>query len=76
MAETFKNPISFAWHVGGDIVHNGVKITQEIRGAVSDYKAEKWQDFGKNCGEAVSHVFLGSVKEYNALAAENPELEK
>jgi len=37
MAKTFKNPASFAWHVGGDIVHNGVKITSEIRSAVDDY---------------------------------------
>jgi len=47
MAKTFKNPVSFAWHVGGDIVHNGIKITKEIHGAVNDYKSEKWLSFGK-----------------------------
>lgn len=76
MAKTFKNPVSFAWHVGGDIIHNGVTITKEIHGAVSDYKSENWTSFGKNCGEAAAHVFLGSEKEYQAMAAENPELEK
>ena len=60
IAETFKSPVSFAWHVGGDIIHNGVKITHEIESAVTDYKADKWYDFGKDCGEASAHVFLGS----------------
>jgi len=63
MAETFKNPRSFAWHVGGDIIHNGVKITSEIRTAVDDYKKEQWMDFGKQCGSAASHVFIGSGKD-------------
>merc|ERR1719446_727330 len=65
MAAAFKTPISFAWHIGGDIIHNGVKITKEVHGAVDDYKEEKWFDFGKNCGEAVAQVFLGSeTQEY------------
>lgn len=76
IAESFENPVSFAWHVGGNIVHNGVKITKDINGAIEDYKSEKWYDFGKQCGEASAHVFLGSTKEYLAFAAENPELEK
>ena len=75
IALTFKSPVSFAWHVGGDIIHNGVKITQEIETAVSDYKTEQWYDFGKQCGEAAAHVFLGSPKEYMALA-ENPQNER
>ena len=62
IALTFKSPVSFAWHVGGDIIHNGVQITKEIETAVSDYKSEQWFYFGKNCGEAAAHVFLGSQK--------------
>lgn len=68
--------MSFAYHVGGDIIHNGVKITSEIKNAVSDYNQQKWYDFGLEAGEASAHVFLGSTKEYLALAAEDPEKEK
>lgn len=75
IAATFKSPVSFAWHVGGDIIHNGVKITKEIETAVSDYKTEQWYDFGKQCGEAAAQVFLGSPKEYMTLA-ENPQNER
>lgn len=59
MAAIFKSPVSFAWHVGGDIIHNGVKITEEVETAITDYKTENWYDFGKQCGEAAAHVFLG-----------------
>ena len=76
ISESFKNPVSFAYHVGGDIIHNGVKITSEIKNAVSDYNQQKWYDFGLEAGEASAHVFLGSTKEYLALAAEDPEKEK
>lgn len=63
MAAIFKSPVSFAWHVGGDIIHNGVKITEEVETAISDYKSENWYDFGKQCGEAAAHVFLGSASQ-------------
>lgn len=77
MAETFRSPVSFAWHVGGDIVHNGVKITHEIEGAVSDYKSEQWFDFGKNCGEAAAHVLIGSPHEREQLGlADDAQREK
>lgn len=60
MAAIFKSPVSFAWHVGGDIIHNGVKITKEVHTAIDDYKSENWYDFGKQCGEAAAQVFLGA----------------
>lgn len=57
---TFEHPVSFAWHIAGDIVHNGVKITKEVETGVNDYKNENWYDFGLQFGEAAAQVFLGS----------------
>ena len=67
IAKTFSSPKSFIWHVGGDIIHNGVKITTEIKSAIADYQTEKWYDFGFKCGEAASDVFIGTPKEFLQL---------
>jgi hypothetical protein len=61
MAEEFKNPKQFAWHIAGDIWHNRVEITKEIKTAVSDYEKKKWYDFGLQVGEAAEHVFIGQM---------------
>lgn len=71
MATTFGNPVSFAWHVADDIVHNGVKITKEVEAGIQDYKDEDWYGFGFNFGEAAAQVFLGAESQ-----AHLAELEK
>ena len=57
---TFEHPVSFAWHVAGDIIHNGVKITKEVETGIEDYKNGDWYGFGLQFGEAAAQVFLGS----------------
>jgi hypothetical protein len=42
MVKNFKSPISFAYHVGKDILVNGVQIFHEIEDAVTSYKAQNW----------------------------------
>lgn len=59
IAIAFKNPVSFSWHIAGDIIHNGVKITHEIETGIEDYKKADWYGTGLNFGEAAAHVFLG-----------------
>jgi|TARA_B110000305_G_C19405190_1_gene622328 hypothetical protein len=60
MAAIFDSPTSFAYHVGKDILVNGVQIFQEIETAVADYKSQKWEDFGFMVGEATAKTLLGS----------------
>ena len=38
MASQFTNPISFAFHVGADLLVNGVQIYDDITGAINDFK--------------------------------------
>ena len=38
MAVIFASPLSFAYHVGKDLVLNGVDIYHEIRNAITDYE--------------------------------------
>merc|ERR1712070_60150 len=63
MAEVFKHPKSFAWHIAGDVWHNRVNISKEVHTAVDDWKSQQWYDFGKNCGEAAANVFIGKVSQ-------------
>jgi len=77
IALTFENPVSFAWHVAGDIIHNGVKITKEVHAGVEDYKAGNWYDFGLQFGEAAAQVFLGKEsQDYWVENGKNVEMAK
>ena len=58
-AAIFASPMSFAWHVGKDLVVNGVDIYHEIKTSVTDFEAGKWEDFGFNVGEATAKLILG-----------------
>jgi len=40
IAAVMSNPSSFAYHVGKDLLVNGVDIYHEIKTAVNDYKNE------------------------------------
>ena len=74
IALTFEHPVSFAWHVAGDIIHNGVKITKEVETGIEDYKNGDWYGFGLQFGEAAAQVFLGS--ESQAAIAEQAKNQK
>lgn len=59
IANEFKSPMSFVYHVGKDLIHNGVQIFEEVHTAVDDYEQGKWEDFGYQCGMAAAKTFLG-----------------
>jgi hypothetical protein len=40
MAEIFSSPMSFAYHVGKDIVLNGVDIYHEVEAAITAYETQ------------------------------------
>ena len=60
MVAIFSSPESFAYHVGKDLLVNGVDILGEIEAAVTDYESKNWSDFGENVGEATAKVILGA----------------
>ena len=60
MIANFKSPLSFAYHVGKDILVNGVQIYNEIDSAVNDYKSSNWRQFGYDCGYALGLVLIGN----------------
>ena len=60
MVEIFSSPESFAYHVGKDLLVNGVDILHEIEAAVTDYESKNWSAFGENVGEATAKVILGA----------------
>ena len=60
MIEAFKSPISFVFHVGKDLIVNGVQIFEEIEAAVKDYKNKDYLDFGINIGKALDKIFVGN----------------
>ena len=63
LAKVFQSPKSFAYHVGKDILVNGKDIFHEIEASVSDYKAENWEQFGLDVGEAAAKTILGDEEE-------------
>ena len=59
MAAIFESPASFAWHVGKDLLLNGVDIYNEINASIRDYENQSWEDFGYDIGEASAKLLLG-----------------
>lgn len=59
MVAVFDSPLSFAYHVGKDLLINGVDIYHDVDTAVTDYKNQNWDDFGYHVGHAAAKAFLG-----------------
>ena len=62
MIMSFKDPKVFIAHVGKDIWVNGVDIFNHIKTGVADYEASKYEDFGKEMGDALAEVLLGTIE--------------
>jgi len=58
-AHTFTNPWSFAWHVGTDLLLNGVDIYNDIEGAISTWEAGQYEQFGEDVGDALAKIIIG-----------------
>jgi len=67
MIKNFKSPMSFAYHVGKDLLVNGVSIYHDIKGAIAAYKAKEYKTFGYDIGHALASIFIGApidIKEH------------
>ncbi len=56
----FKSPWSFVFHVGKDLLVNGVDIFEEISDAVNDWKAQSYRQCGEEIGEALNKLLIGA----------------
>merc|ERR1712070_782830 len=59
--ETLKHPISFAYHVGKDLIVNHADIFTEVSEAIDDYHSQKWEECGKSTGAALSKLLVGEM---------------
>lgn len=60
MASIFSSPTAFAYHVGKDLMINGVDIFHEIEDAIQQYADKNWEKFGEDVGEAAAKTILGA----------------
>merc|ERR1712216_215671 len=59
---SFSSPTSFAYHIGHDLIVNGVNIFNEINGAINYWKAPDYNKFGFDVGHALAMVIIGEKK--------------
>lgn len=59
MLLTFKNPKSFAFHIGKDLLYNGKSIYKEISDAINQYEAGNLQAFGEDIGNILALIVVG-----------------
>ncbi|CAD8099315.1 unnamed protein product [Paramecium primaurelia] len=50
MLEQLRNPWTFSYKIGYNLIVNGLDIYQEINTAIKDWKSEIYEDFGKQIG--------------------------
>jgi len=61
MAAVYSNPWSFAYHIGKDLVVNGVSIFKDTESSVTNYEAGKFEAMGENIGDALAKLLLGGA---------------
>lgn len=60
MLKVFKNPHTFVFHVGKDLMINGVQIYKEISDAIMQFEQAKYFDFGEDLGLALAQLIFGA----------------
>merc|ERR1712193_118587 len=58
--EALKHPKELAFHVGKDLIVNHADVFHEVSASIDDYHAQKWEDFGKDTGAALSKLLVGT----------------
>ena len=62
MVTAFSSPQAFAWHIGKDLLVNGVDIYHDIDNGIKDYNSQSWKSFGQDIGNASAKILLGSAQ--------------
>lgn len=61
MAAVYSNPWSFAYHVGKDLIVNGVTIFHDTESSITNYEAGKFEAMGENIGDALAKLLVGGA---------------
>ena len=69
MATIFESPWSFTYHVGKDIIVNGVNIFKDIEAAISDGDRGDDLNMGRDIGKALALLILGEGFEFDGAFA-------
>lgn len=59
MAKDFSSPASIIYHVGKDLIWNGIPIYHEVKTSINDWKSGDYKGFGFNVGEALAKTIVG-----------------
>ena len=62
MAAVFSNPVTLVYHVGHNLIMNGIDIYEKLDMGVIAYKKGDYYSFGYNVGEGMAEVFLYAPK--------------
>ena len=73
MAEGVSSPWSFAYHVGKDLLVNGVDIYHDIDDAITKYDSSDFRGFGEDVGKALASVFVGEKESTYGLSTTEVE---
>jgi hypothetical protein len=74
MLAVFSNPHTFIFHVGKDLMINGVQIYKEVSDSVTQFENAKYFDFGEDLGLALAQLIFGAPIEM-LEKAEDPSIE-
>lgn len=61
-ARMMTHPSRFAWHVGKDLVLNGVDIYKEVHAGMTAYNQKQWKACGKDIGVAMKLLAIGKQR--------------
>merc|ERR1719401_1585793 len=61
--EIIEHPKQFAYHVGQDLMINGVDIYKNVNDSVGHWKNTEYHDFGFSMGTALSELIVGTFQE-------------
>eukprot|EP00392_Amoebophrya_sp_AT5.2_P001041 g1043.t1 len=62
---SFASPTTFAYHIGKDLLVNGVDILENMRAAVAGWKTQDYHLFGLSVGHALKDVLIGMGSIYS-----------
>ena len=60
MIKIFEHPFSLVYHVGKNLVVNGIDIFRKTHEAIEDFENHDYFDFGYYLAEAIEEIFLRS----------------
>ena len=61
LLKSFNSPLSFAYHVGKDLIVNGVQIYHDVENLIAAYHAVNWEQVGYFSGHALAEIIVGQT---------------